>query len=643
MKKQRQIYLPMDRVDLEKQGLDQLDIIIVSGDAYVDHPSFAAAILGRYLEHRGYSVGIIAQPNWKDVEDIKKLGQPRLFFAVSAGNMDSMLSHYTADKKRRSTDAYSPGGAVGRRPDRATIVYSNLIQQAYPGVPVIIGGIEASMRRLAHYDYWSDTVRRSILVDSKADLLVFGMGEQALTEIAERLSQGKGIEQVTDIAGTAYLSRHLPAKAIEIPDFEQVKEDKKAFNESFKLIYRENNPYTGKKVAQRHDQRWVVQNPPRIPLTTEEMDEIYDQPFQRRWHPVYHDKGGIPALKPVQFSVVSHRGCFGGCSFCTLALHQGKYIQSRSIESLVQEVEKISRHPDFKGTISDVGGPTANMYGLSGIDAAKCKTCLRSSCLSPSRCRNLDADHKQSIQVLQALRKIPKVKHVFISSGIRHDLLLADPDHKYLHEICENHISGQLKIAPEHVSSNVTKLMGKPSRDTWLKFMKEYKLINEQLGRKQYLSAYFIAGHPGCGVREMIELAEFVRDNLDYHPEQVQNFTPTPMSLSTCMFHTGINPLTGEKVYVPRQEIARRMQRAVLQYRDPANRELVIEALKKCHRMDLVGNHKKVLIYEEKKPVNKVEKSNESPKTGQWNGAKSRNTSAKKPGAKTSDNRKRKK
>lgn len=601
MKSKQVTFLPVSRADMEERGWKELDIIIVSGDAYIDHPAFAAALLGRFLEGHGFKVGIIAQPDWRDTADFMRLGRPRLFFAVSAGNLDSMVNHYTADKKRRKEDAYSSGGKAGLRPDRPTIVYTNRLQQAFPGVPVVIGGIEASLRRLAHYDYWDDAVRRSMLLDSKADLLVYGMGEYALLEIANRLEKGDSIKEMRDIRGTVCaVSEKPPEPCVELPSFEAVKADKKAFAEAARLTYLESNPYNARPLSQQHGNRWVVQNPPRLPLSTAELDAIYERPFTRRAHPMYDEAGGVPALKTVQFSVVSHRGCFGGCFFCSLALHQGRFIQSRSIESLTREVESLTRHPDFRGTITDVGGPTANMYGLGGKDSGICRKCRRLSCLVPEICKNLNTDHRAAVEMLDRLSRIPGVKHLFVASGIRHDLILADPGLRYLENLCRSHISGQLKIAPEHVAPGVTRLMNKPGNQVFMRFLEEYRRLNRKLKKDQHLVTYFIAAHQGSGISEMVELAEFVRDQLRYHPEQAQNFTPTPMTVSTCMYYTGINPLTGENVYVPRSDKERRLQRALLQYRDPANRELVKEALEKCGRGDLIGRGPRALVREER-------------------------------------------
>jgi len=580
-------FLPVNKQDMEDRGWDELDIIFVSGDAYVDHPAWAAALLGRFLEAHGYRVGIIAQPDWQELKDIRRLGQPRLFFAVSAGNMDSMVNHYTADKKRRHEDLYSPGGKAGMRPDRASIVYTNLIRQAYPGVPVIIGGVEPSLRRLAHYDYWSNQVRRSLLVDSKADLLVYGMGEYILLEIARLLKAGKDIQYLTNLPGTAYASRSLPEAALELPAYEEVKADHLAFAEATRLIHRELNPYCAKTLAQKHGERWVINNPPALPLNTQQMDDIYDLPFIRKIHPSYNIQGGVPALEPVQFSVTTHRGCFGGCAFCSLGLHQGKFIQNRSSQSIVREVNNLTRHPDFKGSIPDLGAASANMYGLKGAREELCRKCQRTSCLHPGVCSNLQTDHSPSVKLWQKLRQIKEVKNLRVASGVRYDLILKDKSGKYLRDLCQYHIGGQLKIAPEHVSDQVLRLMHKPPQSEYQKFINAFKKINQELGKDQYLIPYFISAHPGSQLHDTIELAEFVRDHLQYHPEQVQNFTPTPMTESTCMYYTGLDPMTKGEIYVPRQDRERKWQRALLQYRDPRNRKLVKEALQSCGREDL--------------------------------------------------------
>lgn len=589
-------FLPVNKDDLEKRGWEELDVIIVSGDAYVDHPAWAAALLGRFLEHSGYRVGIIAQPDWRSLDDIRRLGQPRLFFAVSAGNMDSMVNHYTADKRKRREDMYSPGGKMGLRPDRATIVYSNLLREAYPGVPIVIGGVEASLRRFAHYDYWSDQVRRSLLVDSKADLLVYGMGEDNILEIARRLKARQDIAYMHNLRGTCYLSKSLPKTALELPSYKEVVEDKAAFAQATKVIHEEINPYCARTMAQKHGDRWVIQNPASLPLSTEQLDEIYGLPFIRRYHPSYEKLGGVPGLEPVQFSIVTHRGCFGGCSFCSLGMHQGKFIQNRSPNSIAGEAARIADHPDFKGTIPDVGAPSANMYGLKGLKEEVCLNCRRSSCLYPSVCKNLNTDHTPSVKLWQHLRKTKGIKHIFVASGIRYDLVLRDKSSRYLKELCQYHVGGQLKIAPEHVARRVTGLMHKPGKSEYIRFIEKFKQVNQELGKDQYLVPYFISAHPGCDLPDTVDLAEFVRDQLQYYPEQVQNFTPTPMTVSTCMYYTGLNPENGKAVYVPRQDPERKMQRALLQYRNRANQRLAREALQECDREDLIGSGSRALV-----------------------------------------------
>lgn len=598
-------FLPVSQQDLQDRGWDELDIIFVSGDAYVDHPAWAAALLGRFLEKQGFRVGIIAQPDWHQLKDIRKLGQPRLFFAVSAGNMDSMVNHYTADKKKRREDLYSPGGQAGLRPDRATIVYTNLIRQAYPAVPVIIGGVEASLRRLAHYDYWSEQVRRSILADSKADLLVYGMGEYTLLEIARHLKSGKDIHHLTKLRGSCYMARQAPETAMEIPAYEEVRKDLPAFAEATKISHQTCNPYNAPAIVQKHGDRWLVQNPPPLPLSTAEMDAIYDLPFNRKVHPAYQVQGGIPALESVQFSVTTHRGCFGGCSFCSLGLHQGRFIQNRSPHSIINEVAELTSHPDFKGTISDVGAASANMYGLKGMNQERCQQCGRTSCLYPEACSNLNIDLTPSVKLLRSLRQIKAVKHLFVASGVRYDLINRDKSGQYLKDLCRYHVSGHLKIAPEHVSDKVLRLMHKPGKAEYKKFMLAFKNINQQIGKQQYLVPYFISAHPGCNLRDMVELAEFVRDELQYHPEQVQNFTPTPMTISTCMYYTGLDPFSNRQIPVPHGSKERKWQRALLQYRDPRNQDLVKEALENCGRTDLISVSPKALL----KPINNSNRS----------------------------------
>ncbi|MCE5287056.1 MAG: YgiQ family radical SAM protein [Pelosinus sp.] len=590
-------FLPVSKQDMERRGWDQLDFLFISGDAYVDHPSFGPAIICRLLEKRGFKVGIIAQPDWRSTQDFKKLGKPKLGVLVSAGNLDSLLNKFTAAKKYRSKDNYSPGGKAGMRPERATIVYCNRIREVWKNIPIIIGGIEASLRRFAHYDYWSDSVRRSVLIDSRADLLIYGMGERQMTEIAAQLAAGIAVNDIRQVQGTCYRSTSLEHlwDYLEVQSFDQVSTDKKEFAAAFKVEYEEQDALRGKTIVQNHGEYSVVQNQPALPLTTSEMDEIYGLPYQRTYHPMYEAMGGVPAIQEVKFSLVSHRGCFGGCSFCAIVSHQGRIIQSRSQESILEEAEKIIKMPDFKGYIHDVGGPTANFRMPACKEQAVRGTCKGRQCLSPQVCRNLTADHSDYLSLLRKLRALPGVKKVFIRSGLRYDYLLAEHNDEFLRELCEHHVSGQLKVAPEHVSPNVTRLMGKSGKDTYLKFMRAYNQVNKLIGKEQYLVPYFMSSHPGSGLKEAIELAEFIRD-LKYHPEQVQDFIPSPGSLSTCMYYTGIHPLTGEKVYVAKSDYEKKMQRALMQYRDPKNYKIVYEALQKANRQDLIGYSEKCLI-----------------------------------------------
>lgn len=590
-------FLPICKEDMQERGWQQLDFLFVSGDAYVDHPSFGPAIICRTLEKLGFKVGIIAQPDWRSTNDFKKLGKPRLAVLVSSGNLDSMLNKFTAAKKYRSNDDYSPGGNAGRRPDRATIVYCNRIRELWKNTPLIIGGIEASLRRFAHYDYWSDNVRRSILIDSRADILIYGMGEKQIKEIALQLDQGVAVSDICNVQGTCYRTASLDSvwDYTEIPDYESITSSKNKFAEAFKTQYQEQDPIRGKTLVQRHGEDYIIQNRPALPLTTNEMDEIYDLPYQRTFHPIYEQDGGVPAIQEVKFSLVSHRGCFGGCSFCAIVSHQGRIIQTRSQESIVNEAKLLIQQPDFKGYIHDVGGPTANFR----LPACKYQedrgACKGKHCLAPDPCKNLETSHTDYLSLLRTLRTLPGVKKVFIRSGLRYDYLMAANDEEFLHELCEHHISGQLKIAPEHISPKVVRLMGKSSKEVYLKFSKAYQRINQALGKEQYLVPYFMSSHPGAGLKEAIELAEFIRD-LNYRPEQVQDFIPTPGSLSTCMYYTGINPLTNEKVYVAKDPHEKKLQRALLQYRNPKNYHLVYEALTKANRKDLIGYEPKCLI-----------------------------------------------
>lgn len=590
-------YLPISREDMEKRNWEQCDFVYVTGDAYVDHPSFGHAIISRILESHGYKVGIIAQPDWKNADSVRILGDPRLGYLVSAGNMDSMVNHYSVSKKRRAKDSYTPGGEMGKRPDYATAVYCNLIR-SISKKPIIIGGIEASLRRLAHYDYWSGKMKRSILLDSQADLLSYGMGERSIVEIADALNSGIDIRDITFIDGTVYRAESLASVYDEVmlPSYKELTADKKEYAKSFYTQYCNTDAFSGRRLVEPYGEHlYVVQNPAARPLSEEEMDDVYALPYMRNYHPSYEAAGGIPAITEVKFSLISNRGCFGGCSFCALTFHQGRIVQTRSHESIVNEAELLTKEPDFKGYIHDVGGPTANFRHPSCEKQMKAGVCPEKQCLFPKPCRNLNADHSDYISLLKKLREIPKVKKVFIRSGIRFDYLLADPGHAFLKELCEYHVSGQLKVAPEHISDNVLKRMGKPENSVYRRFMKEYEKMNEKLGKKQYLVPYLMSSHPGSTLTEAVELAEYLRD-LGYMPEQVQDFYPTPSTLSTCMYYTGYDPRTMEKVYVPTNPHEKAMQRALIQYRNPKNYELVAEALKAVGRTDLIGFDKKCLI-----------------------------------------------
>lgn len=594
----REGFLPVSKADMQARGWEELDFLLVSGDAYVDHPSFGHAIIARVLEREGYRVGILAQPDYRSTEAFQALGRPRLGVLVSAGNLDSMLSAFTAAKKRRHTDSYSPGNRSGLRPERATIVYCNRVRQAMGDIPVIIGGIEASLRRVAHYDYWDDAVRRSVLVDSGADLLVYGMGELQVVEVARQLALGIRPEYIRDVAGTCWLAKERDdvwVDSVELPSFESVAASKTAFAEAFSVFYLEQDPVRGKTLLQAHGSRWVVQNPPARPLTTPELDSIYDLPFTRLAHPDYYSEGGVPAIQEVQFSLVSHRGCFGSCSFCAITSHQGRIIQSRSRESLLREAAILTKMPAFKGYIHDVGGPTANFRHPSCEGQLERGTCRGRECLGSHPCPNLDTDHSEYLDILRAIRALPGVKKVFVRSGIRYDYLLAGEAEPFLTELCRHHVSGQLKVAPEHVSKRVTDLMGKSGVDAFLAFSEAYSRVNSKLGKEQYLVPYFMSSHPGSTLSEAVELAEFLRDT-GMHPEQVQDFIPTPGTLSTCMYYTGINPLTGERVPVARSAYDKRLQRALLQYRDPKNADLVREALARSGRKDLIGTGPRCLV-----------------------------------------------
>lgn len=591
-------YLPITRADMNIRGWKQCDFVYVTGDAYVDHPSFGHAIISRLLEAHGYKVGIIAQPDWKDPSSISVLGEPRLGFLVSGGNMDSMVNHYSVSKKKRQQDSYTPGGVMGKRPDYATTVYCNLIRSVYKKAPVIIGGIEASLRRLAHYDYWSDRLKHSILIDSQADLISYGMGEKSIVEIADALNSGIDIRDITFVEGTVYKTDSLESvyDALVLPSYDSMKKDKLEYAKSYYIQYGNTDPYIGKRLVEPYkDNLYVVQNPPAKPLSTEEMDQVYSLPYMRNYHPSYEELGGVPAIREIKFSLISNRGCFGACSFCALTFHQGRIIQARSHESLIEEAKWLTNEPDFKGYIHDVGGPTADFrYPACEKQIGK-GACPNKQCLFPEPCKNLRADHSDYIELLRKLRNLPKVKKVFIRSGIRFDYVLADPGKKFLKELCEYHVSGQLKVAPEHVADNVLTRMGKPRNDVYRRFVKEYNDMNGRLGLKQYLVPYLMSSHPGSGLKEAIELAEYLRD-LGYMPEQVQDFYPTPSTISTCMYYTGYDPRTMEPVYVPTNPHEKAMQRALIQYRNPKNYDLVEEALTKAGRTDLIGFDKKCLI-----------------------------------------------
>ena len=591
-------FLPICRKDMEERGWEQVDFVYVTGDAYVDHPSFGHAIITRILESHGFKVGLIVQPDWKDKNSINEYGEPRLGFLVSGGNMDSMVNHYSVSKKRRANDAFTPGGVMGKRPDYATTVYCNLIRQTYKKTPIIIGGIEASLRRMAHYDYWSNKLKRSILLDSGADLISYGMGERSIVEIAEALDSGLAIEDITYIDGTVCKVKSLENvyDALILESWEDLKEDKLNYARSFYKQYCNTDPFSGKRLVEPYsDHLYVVQNPPAKPLSQSEMDRVYSLPYMRTYHPSYEALGGVPAIEEVKYSLISNRGCFGGCSFCALTFHQGRIIQTRSHESLIEEAKKFIWDKDFKGYIHDVGGPTANFRAPACDKQLTKGACVNKQCLFPSPCKNLKVDHKDYLKLLRKLRELPNVKKVFIRSGIRFDYLIADKDDTFFKELCEHHVSGQLKVAPEHVADPVLQMMGKPENSVYQAFTKKYKQINEKLGKKQFLVPYLMSSHPGSTMKEAVALAEYLRD-LGYMPEQVQDFYPTPSTISTCMYYTGVDPRTMKPVYVPKNPHEKAMQRALIQYRNPKNYDLVLEALKSADRMDLIGFDKHCLI-----------------------------------------------
>ncbi len=596
----REDFLPVCRDDMERRGWDQCDFVYVIGDAYVDHSSFGPAIISRHLEAHGYRVGILSQPDWRDDKSITALGEPRLAFLVSGGNMDSMVNHFTVSKKRRRTDAYTPGGVMGKRPDYAVTVYANLIRRTYKRVPVVIGGIEASLRRMAHYDYWSDQVKRSVLLDSGADLISYGMGEHSILEIAEALDSGLAVRDITFIPGTVYRTKEGELSAYDpviLPSFDEICADRGRYAKSFMTQYENTDPYTARPLAEPYPNKvLVVQNPPAAPLTTQEMDDIYAYPYAGTYHPDYEKSGGVPAIQEIRFSLTSCRGCFGGCSFCALTFHQGRMVQVRSHESILQEAERMTKDPEFKGYIHDVGGPTGNFRRPSCEKQTEKGVCLKKQCLFPKPCQNLQVDHTDYVKLLRRLKKLPGVRKVFVRSGIRFDYVMADRDDTFLRELCQDHISGQLRVAPEHVSDKVLRAMGKPPHKVYRQFLERYERVNKLTGKKQYAVPYLMSSHPGSTLKEAVELAEYIRD-LGYMPEQVQDFYPTPGTISTCMYYTGLDPRNMKPVYVPRQPHEKAMQRALIQYRDPKNYELVKEALHRAGRTDLIGFDRRCLIH----------------------------------------------
>ncbi len=591
-------FLPISKEDMIERGWEECDFVLVTGDAYVDHHSFGTAIISRVLENAGYKVGIIAQPNWKNTDDFMKLGRPRLGFLVNGGNMDPMVNHYSVSKRQREKDLYSPGGQMGHRPDKATIVYCNKIREAYGDIPLVIGGIEASLRRFAHYDYWSDQVRKSILVDSGADLLVYGMSERQIVKVADAINDGFDPKYISFIDGTCYMANSLDEVYVDYvitPSFEEIKKDKVKFAEAFKIQEAEQDPFRGKAVVQPHGNKFMVQNKPEPPLNREELDEVYALPYTKNYHPSYEAKGGIPALNEVKFSIVSSRGCFGSCSFCAITFHQGRAVQSRSHESILDEVKEITHLSDFKGYIHDVGGPTANFRQEACKKQITKGSCKHRQCLDPAPCKNLNVDHSDFISLLKKVRQVPGVKKAFVRSGIRYDYVMADKDNTFMRELIKNHVSGQLKVAPEHVAEEVLYYMQKPAGETYDRFRQKFFSMNEQMGLKQYLIPYLMSSHPGSTLNSAIELAEYLRD-IKYQPEQVQDFYPTPGTLSTTMFYTGLDPRTMKEVYIPKSKQEKAMQRALLQYSAPRNYELVHRALIEAGREDLIGFGPRCLI-----------------------------------------------
>ncbi len=632
-------FMPVSRADLIERGIEQLDFVYILGDAYVDHPSFGAAIISRVLEHNGYTVGIISQPDWHKDSDFMRLGEPRLAWLVSAGNIDSMVAHYSVAKRRRTNDAYTAGNVMGKRPDRASIVYSNILRRLTPDKPILEGGLEVSLRRFAHYDYWDDKVRPSVLVDSKADIVMFGMNENTIVELANRLNAGESIKDIRDVRGTCYLcpTSETPYGAAECPSFEIVSSDKKMYAKACRIQYDQQDEVYGKTIIQRHGNMMLVQNPPSYALTTEELDEVFSLPYMRTYHPMYEKDGGVPSIEEVQFSITHNRGCFGFCNFCSIALHQGRKISVRSEESILEEAKKITEMPNFKGYIHDVGGPTANFRHTSCKHQLEHGLCKGRKCLAPTPCKNLEVDHTEYLDILRKLRAIPKVKKVFIRSGIRYDYLIEDKNDEFMTELIKHHVSGQLKVAPEHCSAQVLDKMGKPHIEAYKRFQKKFYEITGKIGKEQYLVPYLMSSHPGSSIKDAIELAQFLKEN-NIHPEQVQDFYPTPGTISTCMFYTGLDPYTMEEVYVAKTPEEKSAQRALLQYFMPKNQRRIIEILERAGRTDLIGNDSKCLVkpdseYQRKQQMlaQKKAQSNRSAKPNRNNRGGSNVNLSKKP------------
>ncbi len=622
-------FVPVSRADLIERGIEQLDFVYILGDAYVDHPSFGAAIISRVLEHNGFTVGIIAQPDWRKDSEFLRLGVPKLGFLVSAGNIDSMVAHYSVAKRRRDFDAYSAGNLAGKRPDRATIVYSNILRRLCPDTPILIGGLEASLRRFAHYDYWDDAVRPSVLVDSKADILMFGMSENCIVELANRLRAGENVKDIRDIRGTCYLcpTVETPYGAVECPSFEMVSSNKEMYAKACRIQYDQQDEVYGKTIIQRHGNMMLVQNPPPYALTTEELDEVFSLPYMRTYHPMYEKEGGVPSIEEVQFSITHNRGCFGFCNFCSIALHQGRKISVRSEESILKEAELLTKMPNFKGYIHDVGGPTANFRHVSCQKQLTLGLCKGKKCLAPTPCKNLEVDHTEYIDILRKLRAVKGVKKVFIRSGIRYDYLIEDKDDEFINELIKYHVSGQLKVAPEHCSAQVLDKMGKPHIEAYKRFQKKFYEITGRIGKEQYLVPYLMSSHPGSTIKDAIDLACFLKEN-NIRPEQVQDFYPTPGTISTCMFYTGLDPYTMQPVYVAKTPEEKSAQRALLQYFMPKNQRRIIEILERAGRRDLIGNDKHCLVKPDNEYLAKYKSSGQSNIKNRQKGANANRQSA---------------